>query len=315
MDLDIQLSKLWTMLVVLVAVGIIMNTLLSILEGLQRIKQVAIIRLAQAMFASIALWVSLACRQELHSLFVSLLVSYAGVLAVILLIYRAEIAYGLRNSGTQLSESKRKNDRKYFYKIAVSGVCHYLMFQVFTPILTLKSGPVAAGQFAMSLQIITAINAFGLTWLSSNAPKLGRMVGAKQTMEAKFLFDRILKLSLIMMLLLAVALACGAHYLSSVSQVISARILPPFEFTLLLVSAISNHIVFSWSAYLRAHLDDPFWILAIVNAVCTSFGAWVLITLYGLEGATADYFISANIIGLIGGLYVFKRAGIARAMA
>lgn len=313
--LDLRLWRLWVMLVGLVAVGIVTNTVLSVLEGMQKIKQVAGIRLIQAISSSITLWLSLAGKFELYAIFISLCASNIAILSAILIGNRREAVYTLLNKGTPLSESKRKSDRKYFYKIAVSGVSGYLIFQIFTPILTMKAGPVAAGQFAMSLQIINAINAFGLVWLSTNAPELGRLIGSKQIEQARSLFGRILKLSSLVLLLLTAVLAGGAHYLATVSKVISSRVLPPFEFTLLLVSAFSNHVVFSWATYLRAHLDDPFWILSLVNAVFTSLAAWVLISMYGMSGATAAYFVSANVVGLVGGFIIYKRAEISGATA
>jgi len=65
------------------------------------------------------------------------------------------------------------------WKIALSSIAGYLMYQLFVPLTFRFQGPIAAGKMGATLQIFNAILAVGYILPNINAPQLG-MLGAQK---------------------------------------------------------------------------------------------------------------------------------------
>jgi hypothetical protein len=85
--------------------------------------------------------------------------------------------------------------------------------------------------------------------------------------------------------------------------------MPPWSFSLLLLTAVMNHVSFCWAFYLRAHKQEPFLSLSVVLAICICLSTVLLGWLVGANAVVIGYFIFSAVLGLpwAAHLFVSKR--------
>jgi len=77
-------------------------------------------------------------------------------------------------------------------------------------------------------------------------------------------------------------------------------------FLLLLLTALSSHVVQSEAIYLRAHKCEPFLVQSIVIATCTAASVVVLAKTSGALGVSIAYFLVLGVAGVISATTIFK---------
>jgi hypothetical protein len=87
-----------------------------------------------------------------------------------------------KRSGIASAFSWRREFWPQQWRIAVSWIFGYIMFQSFVPILFQYRGAIAAGRMGASLHVFNAINAVAYAWVYSKAPRMG-MLGANGRLD------------------------------------------------------------------------------------------------------------------------------------
>jgi hypothetical protein len=59
------------------------------------------------------------------------------------------------------------------WRIAVSWLCGYFIFQLYNPVLFAYKGAVIAGQMGMSLTLCAALQSISISWINTKAPRFG----------------------------------------------------------------------------------------------------------------------------------------------
>jgi hypothetical protein len=77
-------------------------------------------------------------------------------------------------------------------------------------------------------------------------------------------------------------------------------------FLLLLLTALSSHVVQSEAIYLRAHKCEPFLVQSIVIALCTAGSVFVFAKTSGALGVSLAYFVVLGLAGIISATAIFK---------
>lgn len=307
-DSDIPSSALclpWTLLVVFTALNLISSSVVALLEGCGQINQTALLRLWQAVLTGSAALIALSQGLALYAL-----VATSGLLLVINLIwllrhYRRFLIDLIKHSSPLPGMSWRHEIWPFHWKIAVSWVSGYFIFNFLNPLLFASHGPKIAGQLGLSLQIISTLNGTAMVWISTNAPKFGQLIANRQPQALDQLFFRALFTSF-SVLFTGLLLTGGViAYFESIHSPFTQRLLPLPLLGLLGLVCLANHIVFAEAAYLRAHKQEPFLMLSIFNAVITAGMALAFIPAYGAEGAVISYTVTALLIGLFGGTVIF----------
>lgn len=158
----------------------------------------------------------------------------------------------------------------------------------------------------MSLQIINAMNAAAMAWITTKVPTYGKLIAQRQLNALNELFIKGLRHSLIV-LFVGIALALIVlWYLEIVAPQYARRILPFHLMVLLSLTALANHIVNAEAAYLRAYKRDPFMILSVISGIVIAVLSVVLVPSYSTSGSVVAYFTVA-IFGLIIGTIIFLK--------
>ena len=58
------------------------------------------------------------------------------------------------------------------WRIAVSWMCGYFIFQLFVPVLFAYRGPLEAGQMGISLSISNVLASVAISWVNTKAARL-----------------------------------------------------------------------------------------------------------------------------------------------
>ena len=168
-----------------------LDPLLSFMEGCGFVANVARLRLAQAVVASGLAWLSLVTH---HGLFAPamIMIGNSGVALTWLYRRRHLLLPLLRH---QPGENKIRWGQEVWpfqWRIAVSWLCGYFIFQLYNPVLFAYHGAVVAGQMGMSLTLANALQAIAISWIYTKAAPFGALIARKQYLKLDQLFFKAL---------------------------------------------------------------------------------------------------------------------------
>lgn len=296
----------WCLLVICASLTFQLDPVFSFLEGCGSVLQVAQMRLGQAALGSLLAWGAMALHHGLFSP-AMLILGQAAVGAGFLLAgpRRAMLKQLLAHPTGEHRIGWRREIWPFQWRIAISWLCGYFIFQLFNPVLFAFQGPIAAGRMGMSLSIAASIGAVAIAWMNTKASPFGNLIARGEIKALDRLFFRTLWQS-------TVLLAAGASSFFVVLLIVegrlpryASRVLPPWAFGLLLLTTIMNHVIFCEALYLRAHKREPFLGITVVGAVLLAAATLVLGKIWGANAVTVGYFAVTTIFGLPSGTYVF----------
>ena len=101
----------------------------------------------------------------------------------------------------------------YQWKIALSWMSGYFIFQVFNPIIFAFYGPIAAGQVGMTLVLVNAMVSLIANWSATKIPKWSSLIAQKRYLELNNSLNIVLKqivfISVIAIFLANIAIIIG----------------------------------------------------------------------------------------------------------
>jgi hypothetical protein len=287
------------------AITFSIGPVLSFLEGCGQVAQVARMRFFQSAVSVAASWTALLSH---HGLFSPAMVLLGQGFAASILLYsrRRLLIPLLRMHVGGRGISWRSEVWPFQWKIAVSWLCDYFIFQLFTPVLFAFRGPVEAGQMGLSMSVVLQLSAMMLAWMTTKAAPFGSLIAKRDTPQLDRMFFRSLRQSLL--------LFAGAAALVLIGVLVSPYILPKISqriegwpiFLLLLLTALSSHVVQSEAIYLRAHKCEPFLVQSVVIALCTAASVMVFAKTSGALGVSVAYFLVLGVGGIISATAIFR---------
>ncbi len=288
------------------AVTFAIGPVLSFLEGCGLVPEVARVRFLQAFAATGFSWVAMLTH---HGLFAPAAVLLGqGLVAFSLLYARRRLLVPLmRMAGTSGAIHWRREVFAFQWKIAVTSLCEYFIFQLFTPVIFAYRGPVEAGRMGISMSAVFQLSGIVLAWMNTKGAPFGTLVARRDARGLDRLFFRTLRQSLAILAVGAVALLALAAALPHISSRLGNRIEPWPVFLLLLLTALSAHIVQSEALYLRAHKVEPFLLQSIAIALATCGCILLVVRRWGVMGVSMAYFLILGVAGLISATLIFAR--------
>ncbi len=281
-----------------------MDPLFAFIEGCGRIHQVARMRVTQAVTGSLMAWTALSLH---HGLFApAMIISGQAIAGGCFLFSQRRLLLPLLHLNTSShTVSWRREIWPFQWRIAISWLCGYFIFQLFNPVLFAYRGAAEAGRMGMSLTISSALSTLAVAWMSTKASPFGALIARREFETLDRLFFRTLWQSTLLLIAGAMVLLLGLGFVTMNFPHLAARVLRLPVFCLLLATVLCNHIVFSEAIYLRAHKQEPFLLLTVVGSILTACSTLFLGRLWGAAGMTLGYFCLNITIGLGFGTYIF----------
>jgi len=284
----------WLAALIATGAGQLLNPRVSLLEGAGFVSAVWFLRFVQESAAAIALCCALAIGWGLWAI----PLSYLSRVTVGLLwlqrpsqreyftALRRDDAYGVGGSYW------RTEVWPFQWRVGVSALSGYLIFQFFTPLMFALKGPTIAGQFGMTLTLTNGLLTVTTAWLNSQAPRFGKLIAARAYAELDREFNRSLGSSFLFVIVMGAALTLGLMVLIYTGQPLAARMLGPTSFVFFVAATVANHVIFAMAVYLRAHRREPLLVSSVVGAAATP----IVVAYAGLHGDATT--IAASYFGL-----------------
>jgi len=161
------------------------------------------------------------------------------------------------------------------WKIGLSILCGFLIFQAFNPIVLLEQGPTVAGKFGMSLALMNMLLMVTTVWPLSQAARYGRLIRHREFDELRHAFWTMCIASTLVATLGALTVFLVLTWMTERAISYVDRFADTFTTGLLLTTAVVHHITHCFSVVLRAERRDPTLPFTVVGSVVLVALVWI----------------------------------------
>jgi hypothetical protein len=295
----------WVAAALAVSATFLLTPLFSFLEGCNQVRQVARLRMFQALIVLAISWAAIASG---HGLYACALVNLGWIAAGAAFLFkrRGLLLFLLRYSSSENAVSWRDEIWPFQWKIAISWLCSYFTMQVFTPILFVFRGPEAAGRMGLTLSVVGYLPIVALCWMTPKAAPFGQLVKCGRLPELDALFFKTFKQSLALISLMAGLCLLAVIGVQYALPKIAARMETPAIFILLLLAAMGSFAVQSMAVYLRSFKREPYLVQSVTVAGLTLVGILFAAPRWGSAAVSILYFSFSGVLGLLWAAAIFR---------
>ncbi len=300
---DIEWFLPWLLLAVGTAFNLLLSPITAFLEGLGKVKEVAQLRFVQQIMHPVVVWGGLCIGGKL---FVSGADAFVRVFVVAIIIAKSPFFKILKNIWNDAGIEKviyMKEIFPYQWRIALSWISGYFIFQLFNPVLFATEGAKVAGQMGMTLAALNGLQALTQSWINTKVPRLSGYIAQKDYKHLDELFGKTMKQmifigTLVILFFVFVIYFIQLNEISFLGMNIGNRFLPILPLSLMAWSSWTMVPISPWATYLRCHKKEPLLLNSIVMGILCCFSTLTLGYTYGLYGIVIG-FAFLRIISLI----------------
>jgi hypothetical protein len=285
----LQWTASWNMLCLLVAVDLILNNFVWLLEGTNNLLIVYSYRLLRGVLMAGSAWVFLELGLELWAIPLSLLASVI-VMAAFLLSLRPEFVFAFfhRPQGSA-SISWRKEIMPLQWRLGISMISGFSTYYLMVPITFKFAGPVAAGKLGFSWTLIQGMVSVALLWPAVKFPSMATLASQRNWMALDRLTLRTGLQAILLTVVGAVAIILFSLALIRMNSPLTARLLDMLPLIILTLSTLPFICQATLVYYLRSHRKEP---IALFSAANTPVMLGVFVVgakLFGAPGVAIGY--------------------------
>ena len=307
---DVDWKFPWFLICIGTAIKLFQSPFNSIFMGLGKVKEMSKIGFLQQLILPSTTWAGLVIGLKLYIVGIGYLASVIlwqlfinklGLYRIIVNLWKIEVT----DNVAYLRELF-----PFQWKIALSWVSGYFIFQLFNPVLFATEGAVVAGQMGMTLHAISAIQAFSMSWINTKIPLYSQLIALKDYVKLDSIFNKTLK-QMTSICLFLIIIYFIILWLMNVTQfqigntVLAERFLPYIPTLLVALPMYIQQYVYSWATYLRCHKQEPFLWNSVSCGVASCLSTFILGNMYGLYGVTIGYCVIA-VLFLPWGYWIYK---------
>jgi O-antigen/teichoic acid export membrane protein len=297
----------WTMAVVSTSLSLIAVPPIAILQGCGRFSETTKMRIIQSVLGYSIGWI--------------VILSGGGILAIsginifgfvfcaywIIKKYRAFFKDIFKHKSGSTGISWRYEIWPFQWRMAISAVSGFFLFQMFTPMLIKTEGPASAGKMGMSLNVFQGLSAIAISWIASKTPQYGILIAKNRRRELDKLFFNGLIQSTGILLISIIGFLIIILLSNDSMTMYTSRVLSVKQLSWLGVATLANHIVYSEALYLRSHKDEPFMVVSVLSALALNLLIYLFAPKFGVEGISVIYGLVTMVISLGLGTMIFCR--------
>lgn len=291
---DISWRIPWILLAVGTAFNLLLAPILAFIEGLGKVKEVAKIRLYQQSLCLLVVWIGLFLGAKLYVSGLNCLVAVVLISSILCFGDFRKLLLNIWRVRLTDKVNYRKEIFPYQWKIALSWISGYFIFQLFNPVLFATEGAVVAGQMGMTLAALNGIQSMSLSWISTKIPLFSGLIAQKNYLQLDVIFNRTLKQSvginggLLLIMLLGIFVIRYYHIVIG-GMNLGNRFLPYIPMVLMMIPLFINQFVNAWAIYLRCHKQEPFLMNSIGGGILCCLSTVLLGKYFGVWGITGGY--------------------------
>jgi O-antigen/teichoic acid export membrane protein len=183
----------------------------------------------------------------------------------------------------------------YQWKIALSWISGYFIFQLFNPVLFATEGAVVAGQMGMTLALLNGIQNLSMSWMTTKVPLFSQLIALKDYLQLDKIFNKTFKQLLFINAIGLFVMFLGiyitrAYNITIHSIYLGERFLDYIPMLLMMGALFLNQFIFAWATYLRCHKQEPMLWQSVTVGILCMISTIVFGKLFGVKGITTGYF-------------------------
>ncbi|MCJ8233319.1 hypothetical protein [Aeromonas veronii] len=260
----------WALLVFFSALNLFISPFLSVLEGIGLVGKVAKVRLIQSVIGYLGLFLLMFLGFGLNAIPI-LSFSTAFVSIYWIFIYHRNLFFhGISNSENAISW--KYDIFPFQWRIAVSWLSGYFIFQLFNPVIFSYQGEIEAGKIGLTLTLFTSMLSLSMSWVTAKTPTMAKFVALNQRAELNSLFKNVVLKSGMANLFVMAIFFMAVQLLAFFNYPLTARIANVDAIVVLMLVSIANHAIFCAAAYMRAHKEEPMMLNSVVTGILNAIG-------------------------------------------
>lgn len=301
----------WIILSITTSLTLMVSPILAFIEGLGRVKEVAKIRFIQQIVNMLLILLLFSFGYKLLAAPISAMLSFAIAPMWILLGSKMKLLKFIWIKIGDWKVNYRKEIFPFQWKIALSWMSGYFIFQLFNPVLFATEGAVVAGQMGMTLTILNSIMALTFSWMTTKIPTFSGLIAKKEYGQLDSLFNKTLTQSAILnalalILFFIVVFSLRYFEIKIGRQNFGGRFLAYLPLLFMMGFVFLNHFVSSWAVYMRCHKKEPMLVQSVVIGLLCSLSTITLGHYFGVVGITSGFLV-LNIVSFIWTYFIFVK--------
>lgn len=303
---DVNWEIPWFILSITTGLSLMVSPILAFFDGLGMVKQVAKIRLIQQVCQLLLLFSFLISGFKLLSSPLASAFTFAIVPVWIFFSYHKKLLMFIWKELGDWRVNYRLEIFPFQWRIALSWISGYFIFQLFNPVLFATSGPKVAGQMGMTLAALNGVLSISLSWINTKVPLFSGLIAKKDYEQLDGVFYKTLRQASFICGICLILFVSIVYGLKKLNIGIGDRFLPMFPLILLCVCTFTNQLISALATYLRCHKQEPFLIQSLVLGVLTALSTFTLGNLFGVNGIVIGYATLVVVVSLTWSIIIFN---------
>lgn len=292
---NIHWSTPWILLAAGTSLNLFISPIIAFLQGIGKIKEIARYQFISQLIRLLIVWFGLYYGVGLYVLGIGSICYF-----LITTIFVSNKYYRLIFNIFQIDLTEKISYYKeifpFQWKIAISWISGYFIFQLFNPVLFATESPQVAGQMGLTLAALNGILSLSLAWINTKVPLFSSLIARKNYTELDFSFKLALKQSLGINFFLLIVLfsIIGSFHIFNITiggKNLSDRFLEFLPLFFMMVPILLNQLVASWATYLRCHKKEPYLINSLIGGILCTLSTLILGNYFGVIGITFGYML------------------------
>jgi len=303
--LDVNWQKPWIILCLTTSLNLFIDPILAFFDGLGEVKDMSKVRLIQKSFNIILLFIFFECGFKLYSSGLASLIAIIINYFQIIFSKRIKFLKAIWVGRAKWTINYYQEIFPFQWRIAISWISGYFIFQLFNPVLFATEGAVVAGQMGMTIAALTGISSLSMSWISTKVPFLSTLISKKDysSLDNNFknIFTQSIGVNALLTLLFLLVIQIARHFNIQLAN----RFLVLIPLLCMCFASIVNQVIFALATYLRCHKKEPLLIQSITMGILVCASTFLLGKKFGLFGITIGYFFLTCIVSLLWTIYIF----------
>ena len=306
-DLNLNWHFPWILLCFSTSLMLFVDPIMGFFQGLGQVKDTARVFFYQQIASLLTSVIILYNGGGLWALGLSNLMSACILIYFLTFTYRKKILIFIYNKIGEWNVNYKNEIFPYQWKIALSWISGYFIFQLFNPVLFATEGASVAGQMGMSISAFNGVSAISMSWITTKIPLFSGMIAKREFENLDKIFNTTIKNLLFVCIVLLCFFLCFIFALNYFHYSLANRFLPlPYLISLSIITIV-NQFIFSWAAYLRCYKKEPFLVSSIVGGISCAMSTFFLGYYFGIKGILLGYFSITIFLGLPWSYRIFKK--------
>ncbi len=308
-DSSISWKVPWIILSSMSAWGLFTAPVFSFMAGLDLVKEMAKMRFYRTIISTIVTWGCLIGGLGLYSMAIASMVFSVYVVLYFLYYGFWKILKNIWITPIQERVNYIKEIFPYQWKISLSWMSGYFIFQFMNPIIFATAGAVAAGQFGMSLNVLNSIRNFSMSWIGTKIPLMSRLIELKNYIQLDKIFRKsvvqeIIVCTTLLVIFWIIIFSLNITQITINGKILGERFLDYLPLLLITIPVVILAVNDNLATYIRCHKKEPYLIVSICAGIANLASVIILGKLFGLVGITAGY-CALNILFFPWGYWIY----------